>query len=175
MNRTLQWINLGGVLALAVLSGWQWQTNRQLNHEVQRIEGMRLKQIEELEQKEQALAGYRADLEVFRKSITDSGESLTSARDQAAKVGRELAQAARDREELKAAVAKWSEAVQLRDEQIKKGNQDLESLVKQRNDAVDQLNALVKKYDQLVLELNARTEKYNALVTELNQKNSKKQ
>ena len=38
MNRTLIWLNLLGVIALVVLSGFQWRANRALNLDINALQ-----------------------------------------------------------------------------------------------------------------------------------------
>ena len=69
MNRFLQFANLFGVVALAILCGLQWHANRQLNLELGRVRRTHLAQEARLTEREASLQGYVADLDEFRQQL----------------------------------------------------------------------------------------------------------
>ena len=79
-----------------------------------------------------------------------------------------LTRAEEDREQLKANLAKWTEAVKLRDEKLGKAREQLEMLVSDRNMAVQRFNELAEKYNASVEELNKRAKDFNDLVENYN-------
>ena len=61
-----------------------------------------------------------------------------------------------ERDAMKEALAKWTNAVAERDKQLKEGNAQIQKLA-------DDLNAAVKKYNQLATNYNAVVEELNKL------------
>ena len=161
-------MNLVGVVALVVLCAIQWQVNREYNLRVIALDGTRQQQAAAIADRDTTIAGYKSDLEEFRKRLEKSEsalkdlekkiDGLTEARDKA-NAERDAAASARDealadRDALKKSLDSWIAAVKQRDEALKKAGQDAEQWLKGRNDAVTRFNDLATKYNALVKDWN---------------------
>lgn len=169
MIRWLQWLNLAGVLALAVLCVAQWRANRQVNLELQRLESIRLEQAKKLDERDRTIAGHIRDLETLREHlIRVTGESkeaqahLTAAR-------REVEQLAVMRDQLKQSVTNWTQAVSARDERIREHQEQIRELAGRLSQTVARYNELTTNYNSAVALLNERAAAYNDLVTKYNE------
>lgn len=154
MNRTLQVLNLLGVLALAVLCVVQWRANRAVNLEAAGLEKVRLDQAAKLTELEKSLKGQAADLDSFREQLGKTHESLRAAEAKIATLERDARQLAAERDQLKTAVEKWADAVAVRDARLAELDQQLRQLATDRNDAVQKFNDLAGKYNAVVKDLN---------------------
>ena len=140
MNRSLQFLNFAGILALTVLCCFQWRTNRQLNLRAIDLEKTRLVQSAKIVEQDKTIKGYVADLDDFRKRLELAESALKEVEDK-------LSVITTERDQLKAALDKWIAAVAQRDEQLQK-------LATERNDAVAKFNDLANKNNAAVKELN---------------------
>jgi len=156
MNRTLTWLNLLGVLALAVLCAAQWRANRAANLEITRLERVRLEQAGKLEESQQALAGMTADLEQFRALLGRVTTGARAAEGKLSLVQDQVDQLTVEREQLKHSVTNWAAAVEARDAQLKEANRRLQELS-------DELNAAILKFNELATNHNAVVQRYNDL------------
>jgi chromosome segregation ATPase len=168
VTRALQYINLGGVLLLAGICVFQWQINREVNLEANRLEKTRIEQVRRLEDQEKAIKGCAEDLDAFREQLQKTSHSLKEAETKSRDLEHSLALANADRDQLKESVARWTEAVSLRDEALAKAREQIQTLADNRNAAVERFNELAEKYNTVVADLNKRTEDLNALVERYN-------
>ena len=164
MSRALSGINLAGVLLLGALSLWQWRANRQANLQVIQLEKVRIEMEGEARDLNRQLLGARNDLEGFREQVRGANESMREARQRAATLDSELQQATAERDQLKANLTGWMEAVAARDAELKRLDASAQKLATERNQAVTEFNQLATKYNEVMNELNARTTQYTALV-----------
>ena len=143
MNNSLKYLNLFGVLALAALCIAQWQRDRGLNLEIGHLDQMRLQQAAKIDEQANLLKGLNEDLGQLKISLATE-QSLRSQVEQKV-VFAESAnqQLVLERDQLKAAITNWSNAVSLRDERMKEANTRIEQL------AAD-LNASIRKYNELI-------------------------
>ena len=155
MNRTLGWINLLGVLALAAVCAGQWQVNRHLNLQVTALEKVRLGQTTALEDQQRHLAGAQSDLERFREQLTSATNLAREDKDRLAALERQVPQLTGERDELKAGLTNWSAAVKLRDQRLTEAEAQILRLAEERNAVVTRFNDLAAKYEQAVTEVNA--------------------
>ena len=155
MNRFLHWFNLVGVLALAILCVLQWRANRQLNLEVNRREQLGLEQSARLEEQARTSAGQTSDLSSLRTHLARVSGELAQTADKLAAAERQLRQMAAERDQLKTSVTNWAAAVAARDERIKQTAAQLQTLARERNDAVKQFNELAIRHNQLVKDYEA--------------------
>ena len=169
MIRMLQVLNFVGVVVLAAVCVGQWTINRSVNLEANRLEKTRIEQSGRIEEQEKAIKGYMADLDAFREQIQTLSKSLKESETKSGEFEGKLTRAEEDREQLKENLAKWTEAVKLRDEELGKAREQIEKLANDRTGAVDRFNELAEKYNASVQELNKRTEDFNALVEKYNQ------
>ncbi len=172
--KRLGWINLLGVLALAALCAVQWQRDRRLNLEVNRLEQVRQAQEEKISEQQKASSGLAADLagfkEQFKKAHADANETRTALR----KVEQENAQLTREREQLKASVTNWAAAVTARDESLREANERLRDTTLRLNESILKFNDLATNYNASVQRFNDLTTNYNSVVTQLNELRSGK-
>ena len=73
MNRRLQYFNLAGVMALAILCIAQWRTNRLLQLSTLELEGAFQKQKGAMEELQATLQGCAEDLKGFREQLIKAG------------------------------------------------------------------------------------------------------
>lgn len=168
MNRFLQYANLIGVAALAVLCAVQWSANRRVNLEARGLEKARLELTAKVDQQAKDIKGQAADLDTFREQLSFATRSLKEAELKLAKAGREIGQLEIEREQLKTSVTNWAAAVAARDERLKEVSTQLQKLAVERNETVARFNELAMKHEQAVTALNERTKQYNELVTRFN-------
>ena len=158
MNRRLQYLNLFGVFALAGLCVFQWRMNRQLNLDVNRLEKARLEQTAQFDDQSKKLKGTTEDLETFREQLTRANVELKEQTEKSAAGETKIENLTVERDELKSALAKWTNAVAERDQRLKESNVQIQKLA-------DDLNAAVVKYNQLATN-------YNSVVKDLNEARS---
>lgn len=168
MNSFLQYFNLAGVLAMTGLCLVQWQVNREASLEAIRLEKTRLKQAASIQEKDQQVKGYQADLEDFRKHITSARLGANEARSNLTRVQLTARQLETERDQLKTSVTNWANAVAARDAHLRQFGEQLKSLATDRNDVVVKYNDLAEKYKGVVSDLNERTRQYQELVQRLN-------
>src|SRR5688572_22287263 len=130
MNRGLQYANYVGVLSLAVLCVLQWQTNRRVNLEANRLEKIRIEQAAQIEDLSKKVGGTTQDLEDFRGQVVQANERLKTAETSLRKIERQEQQLSAENDQLKSAITNWSAAVNLRDERLKQANETLRDLEK---------------------------------------------
>ena len=169
MSRMLQVLNLAGVVVLAAVCVGQWKINRSVNLEANRLEKTRLEQSGRIEEQEKTIQGCMADLDAFREQIQTLSRTLKESETRSSDLEGKLARAEDDREQLKASLAKWTEAVRLRDEELGKAREQIEMLVSDRNAAVERFNELAERYNSSVEELNKRTKDFNGLAEKYNE------
>lgn len=167
--KTLAWINLAGVLALGVLCVAQWRDNRELNHELNRLERIRLDHATKLDERERALAGLRGDLEELKGQVLGLTDTLRQTEGKLALEERTHALAVAERDQLKEAVARWAQAVEARDTRLTENHDRIRELAQRLNDVVTRHNDIAGSYNEVVKLLNERTVAYNEVVRQLNQ------
>lgn len=160
MNRTLTWLNLLGVLALAVLCAAQWRANRTANLEITRLEKVRLEQAGELKEAKETLAGATADLEQFREQLGRVTTEARAAEGKLSAVQDQVDQLTSEREQLKHSVTNWAAAVEARDGQLREANRRIQELA-------DELNATILKFNALATNHNAVVQRYNDLAEQV--------
>ena len=104
MNRGLQYLNLFGVAALAILCVAQWRANRPPSVELNLQQPQFHEQAAKWKQAESSLAGTRADFEDFRERLTQADARLRGSEAQAAATERQLRDHASERAALLASV-----------------------------------------------------------------------
>jgi hypothetical protein len=78
--KRLHCVNGIGVRALTALCVLQWERDRQLNLEVNRIEKVRLDQAAKLDEQQHTIIGLNADLAHFKEQFVKSGMELNDVR-----------------------------------------------------------------------------------------------
>jgi chromosome segregation ATPase len=158
MNRFLQYLNLLGVAALALLCGVQWRTNRQVNLEATGLMKAGFEQAAKLEDQDKSLKSCAVDLEGFREQLSRAHNILKVTETKAAVAEREIRQLSSERDQLKTSGTNWAAAVSTRDDQLKAANEQLHKLAEGRNETIANFNELARKYNAVVQDLNeART------------------
>jgi chromosome segregation ATPase len=152
--KRLQYFNLLGVLALVLLCVAQWQHNRQLNLEVNRLEKVRLDHEAKLVEQEQTMRGLNADLAQFKEEFTKSRSELSDARQKLGTAERGALQVTIDSDQLKSSITNWAAAVAARDERLKEANAQIRRLAGELNSSARQFNALATNYNAVVKDLN---------------------
>jgi chromosome segregation ATPase len=143
MNGTLKYLNLFGVLALATLCVAQWQRDRRLNLEIGRLDQMRLQQVAKIDEQANLLKGLNEDLSQLKASLANEQTLRSQAEQKVISSESANQQLMLERDQLKAAITNWSDAVTLRDGRMKEANARIERL------AAD-LNASIRKYNELI-------------------------
>jgi chromosome segregation ATPase len=163
MNRTLTWLNLAGVAALAGLCALQWRANRALNLEINGLQRASLVQSGRLAEQERQLRDLASDLEGFRAQL---GRAHAQLRETAEKRRTAEAEAARltvERDGLKESLAAWTEAVRVRDERIAEANARIRETGERLRDAVEKFNELAARHRERTEQFNELAARYNAL------------
>jgi chromosome segregation ATPase len=141
-------MNLFGVLALAALCIAQWQRDRRLNLEVGRLDQVRLQQGAKIDEQAGLLKGLNEDLGQLKTSLGIEQSLRSQAEQKVVSTENANLQLGLERDQLKAAITNWANAVALRDERMKEANTRIEQL------AAD-LNTSIRKYNELVTNRNA--------------------
>lgn len=165
MNRFLQYANLMGVAALAVLCVMQWSVNRRLNVEAGSLEKTRLKLTAEVGQQREDLKGQADDVDNFREQLARASLALKETETKLAKASREIAQLEAEREQLKVSVTNWAAAVAARDERLKEGNERIRQLGEDLNASIRKFNELAEANGKLVKDWNDQQAKLAATRT----------
>ena len=150
------WLNTVGVVALSVLCIAQWNVNRELNHEINRLESLRQDQAEKLDERDGTIAAQAYDLKNIREQLTELTGELRKVEGELALANNQIQTLTVQKTQLEANVKQWKDAVGERDKQIKFANEHMQGLVKE-------YNALAENYKILTDELNKRIEAYNEL------------
>jgi chromosome segregation ATPase len=169
MKQALPWINLFGVVVLVALCAAQWQRDRRLNLEVNRLEQTRQANERKIEEQAKAARGLTDDLEHFKQQVKESHHEATEARNRLRQLERDNAQFSAERQQLQASVTNWAAAVAERDIKLKEANVRLRDLGTQLNDSVLKFNELASNHNASVLRFNELATNYNQVVTQLNQ------
>ena len=148
MNGRLKYMNLFGALALAALCIAQWQRDRRLNLEVGRLDQVRLQQGAKIDEQAGLLKGLNEDLGQLKTSLGIEQSLRSQAEQKVVSTENANLQLGLERDQLKAAITNWANAVALRDERMKEAITRIEQL------AAD-LNASIRKYNELITNRNA--------------------
>jgi chromosome segregation ATPase len=148
MNNRLKYVNLLGVLALAALCIAQWQRDRRLNLEIGRLDQMRLQQAAKIDEQAGLLKGLNEDFGQLKTSLGNEQSLRSQVEKKVVSIENANQQLSLERDQLKAAITNWANAVTVRDERMKEANARIEQL------AAD-LNASIRKYNELATNHNA--------------------
>jgi chromosome segregation ATPase len=163
MMRLLQYFNVIGVLALAVLCAVQWQVNRKLNLEINSLTGANFQQqakiadqAETIKQDAADLDELRSRLEIDEATVRSDLEKIETLQHKLTVSGLDRRQLALERDALKSVLDKWKAAVAQRDAVLKDADGRLKQLIDDRNAAVMKFNDLARKYNDLVKEMDKK-------------------
>jgi len=148
MKDQLKYLNLVGVLALTALCVVQWRRDRRLNLEVNRLDQVRLQQAAKIDDQANTLRGLNEDLSQLKSSLASEQTLRFQAEQKSAASEATNEQLVVERDQLKASITNWANAVALRDERMKEANARIEELAAN-------LNATIRKYNALVTNYNA--------------------
>lgn len=162
MNRRLQFINLFGVLALVVLCVIQWNNNRHLNLEINRLEKNRLAQDEKLSEQEKTIHGLTDDLSRFKEQFTRAHEEAADARKKLHTAEQENEQLLGQCGQLRENLTNWMNAVTERDAQIKIANERITEFAERLNDSIQKFNQLATNHNEVVARYNELLQKTQA-------------
>lgn len=167
--KPLSFINLAGMLALAVLCAAQWQGNRLLNHEINRLEGIRIDQVDQLQRRDSAIAGHLEDIETLKAKVLQLTDALRTTEGELRVEQQRTAQLESERDQLRISVQEWALAVETRDERIAENHLQIQELAQLQNEAVNRYNTLASDHNEAVKLLNERTSAYSELVNRWNE------
>jgi chromosome segregation ATPase len=167
--KRLVWINLLGVVALAALCAGQWQRDRRLNLEVNRLGKVRQVQEEKISEQAKTADGLAADLAHFKEQFKRAHTNATEAREAQRKLEQENGQLIDERDQLKASVTNWAAAVTARDESLREANGRLRDTTLRLNESILKFNELASNYNASIKRFNELATNYNSVVTELNE------
>ena len=174
MKRALIWINLMGAAALAVLCVVQWQRDRRLNLEINRLEKEHYAQRQKIAEQEKVASGLNTDLARFKEQFKETHAEATDARAALRKLEQESTQLTVERDQLKVSVTNWARAVAERDESLRDLNGRLGEMATRLNESVLKYNELTTNYNASIRRFNDLATNYNAVVTQLNESRSQK-
>ena len=172
--KRLQWLNLVGVLALAALCIFQWQRDRALNLEINRLEKARQQQEQKLAEQDKAARALNDDLAHFKQQFQGAHTNLAQLRVTVRELEREKAQLHTERDQLKSSVTNWSRAVAERDARLGEANGQLRDLTARLNETVQKFNELATNHNRAMQRFNELGSNYNAVVGEVNRLRSVK-
>jgi chromosome segregation ATPase len=154
MNRTLQFMNLAGVLLLVVICAAQWQRDRKLNLDLIQHEKLRLAQEQKVAEQERNIRGLTADLESFKQQFTRTHAELAETRNQLQEAERLSRHVTSERDQLQSSLTNWSRAVEERDSRIKEANARIGEMGAQLNEAIQKFNQLATNHNDVVARYN---------------------
>ncbi len=167
--KRLGWINLLGVLALAALCAGQWQRDRRLNLEINRLEKRRQTQEEKISEQEKAAHGLSADLARFKEQFKEAHAAANESRETLHALEQKHEPLARERDQLKASVTTWAAAVAARDESLQQANERLRATSMRLNESILKFNELASNHNASLQRFNDLATNYNSVVTQLNE------
>lgn len=147
MNRRLQYANLAGVLALAILCVVQWQRDRGLNLERNRLEKARIEDAAVIRDREKTVRGLTSDLALFKEQISTTRSELGETLDRLRQVESDNTNLATERDQLKESLTNWMAAVSIRDQRINEANQRIQGLAEELNRSIRKFNELAAHYN----------------------------
>jgi len=163
MMRLLQYFNVVGVLALAVLCAVQWQVNHKLNLDINSLMAINFQQQAKIADQTQTIKEDAADLDELRSRLMIDEATVKSDLEKIATLEHNLAvselerrQLTSERDALKAVLDKWKAAVAQRDAALKDADTRLKQLIDDRNSAVTKFNDLAQKYNDLVKQIDRK-------------------
>ncbi len=143
----MKYFNFVGVVAMAILCGFQWQIDTRLNLEAQALGKTRLQQAATIDQQDRTIKNDAADMDDLRSRLSLAESALAEAQQ---KIADDQAQI----KQLKIALDKWIAAVAQRDQALKQAGEQIQKLATERNDAILKFNDLAGKYTALVKQFN---------------------
>jgi chromosome segregation ATPase len=168
MNRSLQYFNLLGVVALGVLCVFQWQANRRANLDEIALEKTRQALTAKVEEQSNSLKNLTADLEGFREQLAKASVSAKESDAKLRAAEREISSLTAERDQLKTNVVTWAEAVAARDARLNGANEVIQKTAAERDKTIARFNTLAEKHNAVVKELNESLARIAAFPTNAN-------
>jgi chromosome segregation ATPase len=175
MTRTLQILNLLGILALVVLCIFQWQANRRLNLQYIDLEKTRNKLTAQTTQLQSNLDGATADLNDFRARIAagqsaakKSDDKLAAAATQIQTLTAQQHQLQSAADSFKSTIDKWTATVAARDQTFRQAQSQVQTLAEDRNASIQKFNDLALKYNAAIEEIKKANEAIKKLAQDRN-------
>jgi chromosome segregation ATPase len=161
----LAWFNLAGAVLLAALCVMQWSVNSKLNLRILAMEKTADDQTQTIARQQERITGLETDLNDFRIRVEQAEKTvrldetqiteLEHARD---RLKSEKQMLAVNLAQAQDAIDAWMDAVDERDEALKKTGGELKKSIEDRNAIVMKFNDLAAKYATVVKDLDeART------------------
>ena len=172
VNRNTRPVVIAGPCAVETaerMDAKDWRTNRALNLDINALQQMGQTQAARLAEQDKNLAGLASDLEGFRTQITRAHAELRATAEKLHASETAVAQLTADRDQLQENIARWTAAVQARDERIGEANHRLREVGGRLREAVEKFNDLATRYNERTQQLNDLTTRYNDVVEQLNQ------
>ena len=169
MKRALTWMNLVGVMLLAGLCVLQWQRDRRFQLESLRLEALSRENEQTIREQEKATKGLSDDLAQFKVRFQAAHGELTEARSRVGTLEKENLQFSYERDQLKASITNWSQAVAERDKRLKQANEQLREQAERLKESVLKFNELASNHNASVRRFNELATNYNQVVTQLNE------
>ena len=169
MKRALTWVNLMGVVLLAGLCIVQWQRDRRLHLEIQRLEKVRHEHEQTIRDQEKEAKGLTKDLDRFKVQFQGAHGELAEARASAVRLERQNLQLSSERDQLKASITNWSGAIAERDLRLQQVNDQLRDLSARLRESVLKFNELASNHHASIHRFNELATNYNQVVTQLNE------
>lgn len=154
MSNRFQYVNLAGVLLLAILCVVQWKRDRALNLDVNRLEKARIENEQTIAEQKKTLDGLNSDLGMFKEQLTGARAELSETRDNLRENEAQNSRLTVERDELRESITNWMNAVQVRDERLKEANASIEDLANRLNSSIQKFNELATNYNSVVNDLN---------------------
>jgi septal ring factor EnvC (AmiA/AmiB activator) len=155
-NRILQAVNGVGVLLLVGLCALQWQDNRRLAADNNRLTQTTRDQAAKMADQDKTLAADAIDLADLRQQLGDSELKQKQAESARARVTAQRDQLSAQVAADQSALNSWKGAVAQRDQVIAQAAQQQQTLAHQRDDVIGRFNDLANRYNSLVKSQSAR-------------------
>ncbi|HUJ11849.1 MAG TPA: hypothetical protein VL171_17705 [Verrucomicrobiae bacterium] len=153
MKDRLIYVNLFGVMVLAALCVCQWVHDRRLNLQIEYLDQVRLAQSAKIEDQASQLKGASEDLNQLKTSLAAERDLRSLAERKRISSDAADKQLTQERDQLKAAISNWANAVTLRDNRMKEANAKIEQLAADLNASIRKYNGLVTNYNAVVRSL----------------------
>jgi chromosome segregation ATPase len=150
MSRFFQWLNLVGVVIVAVLCCVQWSLNQRENDAIAKLDQTRRGQAATISGQSQQLKDDAAELTDVRERLDISESARHADEARLTSLQAEWDRLVAASEQLKKSLSAWMSACAARDVAIKQANGTIASLSARYVDAVSKYNDLVNKYNHLV-------------------------
>ena len=154
MNGHFKYVNLVGVLVLAMLCAVQWVKDRRLNLEIEHLDQVRLDQSAKVDDQANQLRGLNDDLGELKTALATERVLRVQVEEKQQPLEATNRQLTIERDELKGVISNWANAVAVRDEHMKEANARIEQLAADLNASIRKYNGLVTNYNAAVQELD---------------------